>query len=74
MKKIIAYAVLMTAVLSGAPVYAETGVGSDKALSIIQFSELPQNHGVPSKLLNKKYEDYRRGRVAVTTLSASNIR
>lgn len=74
MKKLIAYAVLAVAVLTSVPAYAETGVGSGKTLSIIEFSTLPQNHGLRGRVLDRKYEEYRQGRVPRTTLSTSNIR
>ena len=74
MKKMIAFAVLGLMVLGVAPAFAETAGASDRTLSIIEFSALPQNHGLSGRVLDRKYDDYRSGRVPVTTLSASNIR
>ena len=74
MKKTIAYVVLAVAVFGGAPVYAETSVGSDRPFSVIQFSDLSQNRGLSGRALDRKYEEYRQGRAPRTTLSTSSIR
>ena len=61
-------------VLGGTPVYANDAASSGKILSFIQFSEVPENHGAPQRVLQKRYDDYRQGRFAVTTLDAQHIR
>ena len=74
MKKIIGSLVL--GVMLAAPVMAsEVGVATTKPLSIIQFSSLPENQGVPHRAIQGKYVEYRSGRyVPASTLDASRVR
>ncbi|MBI2094843.1 MAG: hypothetical protein HYT89_01595 [Candidatus Omnitrophica bacterium] len=58
---------------SPAPVAAETAMGN-RPLSFVEFSALPDNHGAPLRLIQRKYEEYRSGRVARTTLDVSRLR
>ncbi len=74
MKKLMTCAVLVLIVLGGAPAYAQTGAASEGTLSIIEFSRLPENRGLQDRILDRKYDEYRHGRVPRTTLSASNVR
>lgn len=58
-----------------APAYAESqGVAGGKTLSIIEFSLLASNHGVPANIVAGKYDAYRQGRLPMTTLETSNVR
>ena len=62
MKRAFAYVMLAVLMLSGVPVYAGTSGRGDRTLSYIEFSDLPQNHGLRGRILDRKYEEYRRGR------------
>ena len=66
---------IVSMMLVGAmPAFAE-GVGSVGApLSSIQFSELSENRGLSGRLLDRKYQEYRQGRLPRTTLSTTSIR
>lgn len=70
-KLILAVAVLST--LASLPVYAGEGAAV-KTLSYIEFSGLPQNRGVDSKIVNRKYQEYRSGRLPATTLDTASMR
>jgi len=54
-------------------VYAESGSGG-KLLSYVEFSSAPQNQGIPQRVIDKRYSEYRSGRFAVTTLDTAHIR
>ena len=73
MKKIIGFLFLMVVLVT--PVLAsDTGAGTG-SLSAIQFSSLPENHGMPQRVIQKRYNDYRSGRyVPVSTLDVSRVR
>ena len=71
MKKMIA--LMFVAVFFAAPVYAGTG-SSGKLLSSIEFSSVPENRGMPQRVIDKRYDEYRSGRFAVTTLDTAHIR
>ena len=73
MKRLLGFAAVLV-VLGGTPVYANDAASSGKLLSFIQFSEAPENHGAPQRVLQHRYDDYRQGRFAVTTLDAEHIR
>lgn len=73
MKKILALVVL--GVLAAAPLFAVEGSSASKGtLSVIEFSRLPENHGAPARVLQRQYEEYRSGRLPVTTLDTSRMR
>ena len=61
-------------VLGVVPAYANDMASSGKLLSFTQFSEVPENHGVHGRVLERRYDEYRHGRFAVTTLDAQHIR
>ena len=61
-------------VLGGVPVYANDAASSGRLLSFTQFSEAPENHGVHGGVLQRRYDEYRHGRFAVTTLDTQHIR
>lgn len=63
---------LALVLMTGTAVYAESATGG--MLSKIEFSALPENHGVPQRVIEQKYDAYRQGRLPVTTLEASSIR
>ena len=69
MKKLLGLVTVLV-MLGGAPVYANDAASSGKLLSFIEFSGVPENHGVPQRVLQHRYDDYRQGRFAVTTLDA----
>ena len=73
MKKLLGLIAVLV-VLGVTPVHANDMASSGKFLSFIQFSEAPENHGAPWRVLQKRYDDYRQGRFAVTTLDAQHIR
>ena len=73
MKKLLGLVAVLV-VLGGTPVYANDAASSGKLLSFIQFSEAPENHGAPQRVLQHRYDDYRQGRFAATTLDAEHIR
>ena len=73
MKKLLGLVAVLL-VMGGTPVYANDAASSGKLLSFIQFSEAPENHGAPQRVLQHRYEEYRQGRFAVTTLDAQHIR
>ena len=61
----------------GVPAYAmegTAGTGTAKPLSVIQFSDAVENHGSHFKLIQRKYDDYRSGRLPRPTLEASRLR
>ena len=61
-------------VMGGTPVYANEAASSGKFLSIIEFSQLRENHGVEGRMLDRRYDEYRQGRFAVTTLDTQHVR
>ncbi len=71
MKKVIA--LMFALAFFVAPVYAESG-SSGKLISYTEFSSVPENRGMPQRAIQKRYEDYRRGRFAITTLDAAHVR
>ena len=57
------------------PAFAAEATGtSEKPMSTLQFSELTQNHGLSGRVLDRKYEEYRSGRVPLATLEPSRMR
>lgn len=70
MKKIIA--LMFIAAFFTAPVYAE-GSGT-KPLSILEFSAARENRGMPQRVIDRRYSEYRNGHFAVTTLDTEHIR
>ena len=73
MKRILGLVAVLV-VLGGTPVYANDAASGGKLLPFIQFSEAPENHGAPQRILQHRYEEYRQGRFAVTTLDAQHMR
>ncbi len=71
MKKIIA--LMFVIAFFTAPVYAETG-SSGNVLSYVAFSSAPENRGMPQRIVERRYSEYRNGRFAVTTLDTAHIR
>ncbi len=71
MKKLIT--LMFVVAFFAAPVYADSG-SSAKLLSYIQFNAAPENRGMPQRVIDRRYEEYRSGRFAVTTLNTANIR
>lgn len=62
-------------VLAGFAQAAVEGKGSEKPLTFIQFSALPENRGLHGRWLQHRYEDYRKGRfIPKTTLEVSEMR
>ena len=72
------FALAAVAVLSSSPAFAlETAAGSGtggRLLSSVEFAQVPENHGMPQRVVDRRYEEYRQGRLPVTTLDASRIR
>ncbi len=65
---------LVSVILTGTmPAFAEV-VGTGKPLSSIQFSERSENRGLSGRVLDRKYQEYRQGRLPRTTLSTASIR
>jgi hypothetical protein len=63
--------------LAAAPVYADVQakLETGKPLSILEFSSLPQNHGTAfGRQMEWKYNEYRKGRIPVSTLDISRMR
>lgn len=73
MKKLLAVAIVAVMGLAAVPGYAATERAAG-TLSVIEFSNLPENRGVSGRMLDRRYEEYRQGRVPQTTLDVSNIR
>lgn len=74
MKTTLGVLAVVALMLAAVPVFAESAGTDQKPLSIIQFSRLSENRGVDGRLLARKYEEYRQGRVPRPTLSASDMR
>lgn len=76
MKKIIALTafIVLTVSSAGALESAAVSGSGSKALSYVEFTSLPENNGAPYRVVQKRYEDYRQGRLPITTLNASEIR
>ena len=76
MKKMIALAMFMALAVSSAyAVDALTASGSgSKTLSYVEFTSIPENHGMPYRVVQKRYEDYRQGLFPIATLDTSKIR
>lgn len=72
MKKLI-LALAILSVIASLPAYAAEGAAA-KTLSYIEFSRLDQNRGLDSKLVTRKYQEYRSGRLPVTTLDTASMR
>ena len=73
MKKILGF-LLLGVMLVAPAMAADTGSGTG-TLSVIQFQSLPENHGMPQRVIQRRYEEYRGGRyVPATTLDASRVR
>ena len=73
MKRVLGLVAVLV-VLGGTAAYANDASSSGKLLSFIQFSEAPENYGTPQRVLQRRYEEYRQGRFAVTTLDAQHMR
>ncbi|GEM_PF-5368790 len=71
MKKIIALVFALAFFI--APVYAESG-SSGKLLSYTEFSAAPENRGMPKRVVDNRYTEYRNGRFAITTLDTAHVR
>lgn len=70
-------AVMFVMLVGSMPVYAAvegSSTGATKPISFVEFKTLPGNYGVPEKALNKRYEDYRKGRLPIATLDVSRMR
>lgn len=64
--------VVFTIALFAAPAFAaDSGM---KPLSLVEFRSLRENSGVPQKIVDNRYAEYRSGRYAVTTLDTAHIR
>ena len=72
MKKMISMIGLLAVLTTSA--YALESAGNAKQLTIIQFSEAPENRGISGRLLERRYDEYRSGRFAVTTLDTAHLR
>ena len=70
--KVLAVAALM--LVGALPAFAEPVARTEKPLSIFQFSRLPENHSLQGRVLERKYQAYRQGRIPRTTLSVSSMR
>ncbi len=68
--------VVMLLVFAAAPmVLAEEGaVQSSTILTITQFGRLQENRGLDSKLVQRRYIEYRNGRFPVSTLDKASMR
>lgn len=54
--------IILGVVMGTVPALAEV-VDTEKPFSVIQFSALPENRGLSGRLLDRKYEEYRQGRL-----------
>ena len=72
MKKMLGVIGLMTMMVTS--VYAGEGAGSAQQLTFVQFSGASENRGISGRLLDRRYEEYRSGRFAVTTLDTAHLR
>lgn len=59
-----------------APAYAAAGGGTEKPKSWIEFLSASENHGLPLRAVQGKYQEYRRAfaKVPATTLEVSEMR
>ena len=74
MKKILGF-LFLTVMLVSPAMAGDTDAATTKSLSIIQFSSLTENHGMPQRVIQYRFDEYRRGRyVPVSTLDASRVR
>ena len=73
MKKFLGFAVVLM-VLGTAPMLAYAESASGAKLSLIEFSAVRENHGASERVIEKRYEDYRQGRFAVTSLDTQHMR
>ena len=54
---------------------AVESAGGDKVLSITQFEALPENNGAHFKMIQRRYEEYRKGRwIPKSTLTTEHLR
>ena len=67
---------LLLLLAASVPAYAavEAAGGTAKTLSFIEFSALPQNYGIHGRTLEWKFNEYRKGRLPVSTLDVSHMR
>lgn len=72
MKKIVSVIGLLAVMATSA--YAVESVSSTKPMSIIEFSQAKENRGIQGRLLERRYQEYRNGRFAVTTLDTAHLR
>ena len=73
MKKILGF-LLLGVVLVAPAMAADTGAGTG-TLSVIEFRSLPENHGMPQRVIQNRYSEYRSGRyVPASTLDVSRVR
>jgi hypothetical protein len=57
------------------PSFAAEGKAVGKVLSISEFEALPENNGAHFKMIQRRYEDYRKGRwVPASTLTTEHLR
>lgn len=69
--------ILTLALLTTAPVFAMVEAGTTtttKPLSFLEFSKLPSNYGFHGRVLEWKYNEYRKGRLPISTLDISRMR
>ncbi len=67
---------LLLLLIASAPAFAaiEAKGETTKPLSFIEFSALPQNYGTHGRTLEWKFNEYRKGRLPVSTLDVSQMR
>ena len=73
MKKLIGLGVVLGVALLAVPAFAESAsVGSGKPLTRIEFGD--HFRGLDSKLVDRKYTEYRAGHIPAPTLDTSSMR
>lgn len=60
--------------LLASPAFAAGEGAADKLLSITQFAALPDNHGAHFRMIQRRYEEYRKGRWVPSTLTVEKLR
>ena len=66
--------VLMLMFLASPVLADEQAVESPKVMSFLQFIEQPGNRGLAWRLLERRYQEYRKGRLPISSLTADNMR
>jgi hypothetical protein len=74
MKKALALAFGLMVLSAPAVVCSAEDVSSGKLLTYVEFSSIPENRAIPKRLLDKRFEDYRNGWFAVSTLETERMR